>query len=483
MTLEQLRARAQERLTAALAERATRQEALVALRSQVADGDTTVTTEGVDAAIAQRDAADATVTTVQREVAALDAEIAREAEIVELSSRSTPTGTARPSYDRVARVGTEERQYAPHKERGFDQAAGVFRGKAKPGADFERDVAAAFLGDDDARERLSRHRAEERVERGEYLARAVGTGAFAGLTVPAYLTEFYAPKAAAGRPFADACNSHILPATGMTVNLARVTTSTDSDTQSSENAAVAEQDIDDTLLTFSVLTHAGQQTMSRQSIERGAGTEPVVMDDLYRVHATKFDGKLLNVATNGLTNVATSIAYTDASPTVAEFLPKISQAASAVESALLDQSTGDVIAVMNSRRWYWLTQGTSTSRPILAQSAVSIKELLGEDYAEVYGRGVRGVLPNNIPAIVDNNVATNLGAGTNEDEVYVLDRNEAHLWEDPDAPMFIRAEQTKAASLGVLLVIYSYYAFTFVRQPNAQKIAGTGLITPTWTGV
>ena len=45
------------------------------------------------------------------------------------------------------------------------------------------------------------------------------------------------------------------------------------------------------------------------------------------------------------------------------------------------------------------------------------------------------------------------------------------------------AEQTKAANLGVVLVIYSFYAFTFSRVPHAQKIAGTGLVTPSFTGV
>ena len=58
--------------------------------------------------------------------------------------------------------------------------------------------------------------------------------------------------------------------------------------------------------------------------------------------------------------------------------------------------------------------------------------------------------------------------------------SEAHLFEDPNAPMFIRAEQTKAANLQVLLVLYGYYAFTFARVPHARKVSGTGLVTPTF---
>jgi ABC-type proline/glycine betaine transport system substrate-binding protein len=102
--------------------------------------------------------------------------------------------------------------------------------------------------------------AEERVERSQYLTRAVGTGAFAGLTVPQYLTDLYAAPAAALRPFADACTKHPLPADGMTVNISRGTTATGVALQASENSAVQETNFDDTLLSPAVQTAAGQQT-------------------------------------------------------------------------------------------------------------------------------------------------------------------------------------------------------------------------------
>ena len=108
------------------------------------------------------------------------------------------------------------------------------------------------------------------------------------------------------------------------------------------------------------------------------------------------------------------------------------------------------------------------------KSKICSKKFAATNYAAAYGSGVRGVLPNGTPVIVDNNVATNLGAGTNEDEIYILSRRECHLWEDPSAPMLIRAEQTAAASLGVLFVVYGYIAFTHARYAHSQKLAGTG---------
>lgn len=461
MTLAELIAQARTARDAAITARQQEQDALMALRS-----DENLTEDAVSERVATRDAADAEVTRRQEALAALEAEQARENELAALQARTVPAANRAPAYDQVHRVGQDERTYRPDEDR--------------RGAQFQYDVRAAFLGDYEARERLARHMQEERVERGQQI-RAVGTGAFAGLVIPQYLTDLYAPLARANRPFADACRRHTLPPTGMTVEISRITTGSGVDNQAAENDAATETNMDDTALSVPVRTAAGQQTASRQSIERGAGVEDVILDDLFRAYGSRVDNTMLNVATVGLTNVATTVAYTDASPTTAELYPKVIEGLSGVESALLDQASGDNLAVMHSRRWYWMQNAMGTSYPLITQPGV-VAQTLGANYAEAYGRGVRGILPNGTPVIVDNNIATTLGAGT-EDEIYLVDRQECHLWEDPDAPVYIRAEQAKAANLGVLMVVYGYYAFTFQRQPHARKIAGTGLIAPTFTGV
>jgi hypothetical protein len=220
------------------------------------------------------------------------------------------------------------------------------------------------VGDHLATDRLSRHMAEERVERSQYLTRAVGTGAFAGLTVPQYLTELYAAPAAALRPFADACTKHPLPADGMTVNISRGTTATGVALQASENSAVQETNFDDTLLSPAVQTAAGQQTISRQAIDRGTGSRHVILQDLFNQYATRLDNTLINQAATGLAAVGTAVAYTDASPTGAEAYSKIVAAAAGAEAALLAMGRPD-IAVMHSRRWYWLTSQMSSTWPLI----------------------------------------------------------------------------------------------------------------------
>jgi hypothetical protein len=138
-------------------------------------------------------------------------------------------------------------------------------------------------------------------------------------------------------------------------------------------------------------------------------------------------------------------------------------------------------AVMHSRRWYWLSSQMGSTWPLINWAGVPTQAGGTADPTSSYASGVRGVLPSGLKVVVDNNIATNLGAGTNEDELYVVPASECHLWEDPSAPMFIRAEQPKAGNLGVLLVAYSYFAYTMQRYANGMgKVGGTGMVTPSF---
>ena len=463
MKISDLIARKQGEIAEALKTRAANVAELATLRSktELDDADETraaellATNQGIDTDVANLRAA---VATLEAEQAADDA--------ADALTRSTTAVATSPSDRAPVVVVAEQRTYSIEKD------------PRKSGAGFIRDISAAFFGDYEARDRISRHMSEERVERGDQLTRAAGTGAFAGLTVPQYLTDLYAPSAAAMRPFADICRKLDLPADGMTVNISRITTATSAAVQT-ENTAVSETNIDDTLLTENVLTVAGQQTLSRQAVERSTGAEAVVVDDLFRRYHTALDSKLINDAATGLTNVAQSVAYTDATPTAAELYPKLLNAQANLEGVYLDQQVGREFAIMHSRRWAWLQSQVGTSWPFVSQPGIPTQAGAVNNGA-VYGDGVRGMLPNGMGVIVDNNIGTTLGAGT-EDEIYVVNADECFLWEDPSAPVYIRAEQPAVASLGVLLVVYGYFAYTLRRYSNGQqKVAGTGLIAPTF---
>jgi hypothetical protein len=382
----------------------------------------------------------------------------------------------KPAYDEVMRVGREERVYNPESDR--------------TGKQFLSDVSRQFLyGDVGAQSRLARHMQEERVERGPYLQRAAGdttTTNWAGLTVPQYLVDMVAPAVANLRPFADAAtNKHTLPADGMSVNISQVTTATAASLQATQLTTVTAASADDTLLTIPVQTAAGFQNISRQAIDRGTGIEDVLLQDLFARYNTDLDNQLINQASTGLLAVAAGNTWTQGSPTGAQLYSQITKAASGVEGALLAMGQPTHV-VMHSRRWYWFSSQTSTAWPMLnfqSPSQTMNNNAFGYAYNNAYNQGPRGVLPNGLAVVVDNNIPTNLGAGTNEDRVAVVSQRECHLWEDPNQPAYIRAEQPNAPQLGVLLVVYGYYAYTFSRYANAvQSLSGTGLVTPVFPG-
>lgn len=386
-----------------------------------------------------------------------------------VSDQQIATDIAQPQPDQMGqrniRVGAEARTYTPEASR-------------RDGVSFIADIIAAQrFSDAEAQQRLARHMVEERVANPALEQRAVGTSAFAGLVVPQYLTDLVAPTRRAARPLANIANRMPLPDSGMTVNISRVTTGTSAALQSSQNSAVSETNMDDTLLTVDVLTGAGQQTVSLQALQRGTDIERVVIGDLLGAIDTLVDSTLINQATTGLnavTDANIDVAYTDASPTAAELWPKLFDVIQQVQSAVY---AGASHFVMHPRRFWWLASNVGTSFPFV-NLANSAPQTGGNVVGTGYGTGPSGYLAG-LPVIVDANVPTNLGAGTNEDAIYAVSADEVHLWENDT--VFIRAEQSPAAALGVLLVAYKYFAYTVSRYPSAHgRINGTGLVTPTF---
>jgi len=339
---------------------------------------------------------------------------------------------------------------------------------------------AQFKNDFAASDRLARHMREESIEN-----RAVGTSAFEGLVVPQYLTDLAAPFARAGRPFLDAAtNGHVLPANGMTLNISRMTTGTTTAVQATENSAVSNTDSDDTLLTINVRTIAGQQDLSRQAIERGTGIDTFILQDLIRSWHTTLDNQCLNGAgTSGtILGLASSggnaVTYTATSPTVALLYPKLADAIQQVQTNTFQQPTH---WIMHPRRLAYLMAAVdSQSRPLVVPNANGPMNAISAGAGAVaYGNSGYSLM--GLPIVTDANVVTNLGAATNQDQIYCVAAPEMHLWEQPGAPFALNFDQTTAGSLTIKAVVYGYAAFSAGRYPLAASIiSGTGLVAPTF---
>jgi HK97 family phage major capsid protein len=342
---------------------------------------------------------------------------------------------------------------------------------------FISDAWQSRSGNGAAQERLNKHQ--------EFEARDVGTGAFTGLVVPQYLVDEYAPIARAGSPFYNAIPKKDLPAFGNKIEISRITTGSAAAEQASENSAVQETNMDDTLLTVNVDTIAGQQDVSRQALERGGqpgfSLENIIFQDLVAAYYGKLDNLMINGSGSsgqplGISQVSgiNQTTYTDASPTVAELYPKLADAVQEINSNRFAPATA---ILMHPRRWGFLTAGVdSSNRPLVLPAGNNPDNAAGVGEAAAYGQVVGSVL--GLPVITDANIRTDLGAGT-EDAIYIAKVDDHIMFEDN---LFqLKFEETNAGSLTTKMVVYGYVAFASGRYPKGiSEIVGTGLIAPTF---
>jgi HK97 family phage major capsid protein len=363
-----------------------------------------------------------------------------------------------------ARVISEPRTYSPSSDASFVKDA----------------YNSSFKNDFSANERLARHMKEEAIER-----RDVGTAAFEGLVVPQYLTDLAAPLARAGRPFLDAAtNKHVLPASGMTLNISRMTTGTSTAVQATENSAVSETDADDTLLTINVRTIAGQQDISRQAIERGTGIDTFILADLIRSWHTTLDNQCINGAGTSGTILGldgsggNAITYTSTAPTVQLLYPKLADAVQQIQTNAFQNPTH---WVMHPRRLaYLLAAVDSQNRPLVVPNANGpVNTMAAGAGASSYGNSGYSLM--GLPIVTDASVGTTFGAATNQDKIYCVAAPEMHLWEQTGSPFALNFDATGASTLTIKSVVYGYAAFSAGRYPLAASIiSGTGLVAPTF---
>jgi HK97 family phage major capsid protein len=452
-------------ISALLAERATAQTGLDAVRANSAS-----TADEITAATAARDAFDPQIDELLRQETTLLAEQAREDQMSALHNRLQAGAGAVPQVrqhgDGV--IVREERTYNRDKDA---------RGQASFFADMYR---SQTFQDPDAQIRLQRHTAEVRAE-GEFgqQQRATTTSSYGGLIPPQYLVEQAALLMRAGRPFANSVMHMELPDQGMSFVIPRGTTGASAAVQATQNTAVSSTDQVFTDLTIPVATVAGQQDVSRQSLERGApGTDQIIYNDIAGAYGVAVDVQALSgtgtggqvlgtLATSGI-NQAT--AYT-AAATPQTLYTKLAGQLNAIETTRFLAPT---VIYMAPRRWNWLlTQFDTQNRPLVVPNANGPMNALGtftspQDTPSVTPVGTM----LGLPVITDASIPLSVGTGP-EDQIIVARREDLILWEDGDGmPRQLRFEQTLGANLTVKLVAYGYIAFTAGRYPTAVGVVG-----------
>lgn len=324
-----------------------------------------------------------------------------------------------------------------------------------------------------AAERLARHQAQ--VGAAEH--RDVAISAVAGFMPPNYLAAQYAQLPRPGRPFADALPKAPLPATGNTLSIPRITTGTSTAIQAAEADAVSETDIDDTTLTVSVRTIAGQNDVSRQALDRSEpGIDQIIFNDLMSAYDSALDAQLLSgTGSNGqhlgirAVTGRNTVSYTAATPTQSGLLPKIYNLLSEIHSG---RYLAPSHIVLHPRRAAWLASALVSTAPIFQQG--QLNQAVGtQDLGLVTAFG--GLVP-----IVDANIGTTYGAGTDEDEIYIVRAADLVLMEGEVQTGVFR--DVLSGTGQVRLQVWAYSAFTSGKQPEAiGHLSGTGLAAPTFS--
>jgi hypothetical protein len=344
---------------------------------------------------------------------------------------------------------------------------------------FMRDLLALHdTADPDARDRLmtnNRHVMDVRA------LSSITTNLGAEFIVPyLFLGDDYAQVRDAGRPFANALGSRPLDPGIPEIRIPKITSGLTADFQT-EGSAYSTGDISTDQVLGRVEAIGHYADVSRQAIERSApGVDEVILTDQLRAVNLRFDSALLNgtgtppqllgaLNVPGV-NVAT---YTDSTPTQAEWLTAFGKAIATHVTA----NASATLAVLHPRRWAWLLQATDTTgRPLIEPTAYTAQNQAGSTVAGGSHSGPVGTLAG-VPIIVDGNLPTNLGAGTNQDVALILEHTELRLWE---APPRVAIEQGVLRHQGqVRIVTFIDAAAIPHRRPAAiTTFGGTGFTPP-----
>lgn len=275
----------------------------------------------------------------------------------------------------------------------------------------------------------------------------------------------YVTYARPGRAFANVCQRAPLPGGTDSINVPKMLTGTTVAIQTADNQPVSDTDLTDTFINAPVRTISGQQGVAIQLIDQSPiAFDDVVFRDLVAAHAAVLDqqvmygtganGQVLGVTqTPNVNNIAVSAL------TIQGIYSAI---ANAIQTIHVTRFLPPEVIVMHPRRWGWLLTLLDTqNRPLFIPEANSPWNAAGiltdVDSQQIVGR------THGLPIVTDPNIATNLGAGTNEDQIFVMRASDLVLWEGG-----IRARvlpETKAANLTVLLQIYNYL---LLRPPVIQ---------------
>ena len=330
----------------------------------------------------------------------------------------------------------------------------------------------------DRRNRVTRRDRDTMFEKRVNPNRTDGQGGF--FVPPLWLVDEYIDLPRFGRTTANLCRTMALPSGTDTINLPKVATGTQTGVQTADNQSVTSVDLTDTSVSAPVRTIAGQQDIAIQLLDQSpVSFDEVVFNDLIADYNMQLDIQVVNGSgssgqVTGILNTSgiNAVTYTDATPTLPElWVPLLQSASQVAKGRKVGAATG---VVLTPSMWYWaLSQLDSTSRPLLMGNGANFN-LLGVG-GDLEADGPAGVFTYGLPAYLDGNIPSNLGAGTNETRVITARWQDLFLWEGSMRTRVL--QEVLSGTLQIRLQVYNYVAFMANRRPTSiSAISGTGVI-------
>jgi HK97 family phage major capsid protein len=172
-----------------------------------------------------------------------------------------------------------------------------------------------------------------------------------------------------------------------------------------------------------------------------------------------------------------AVTYTDATPTYAEFFPKLVEAITAISSNFFGGATH--IIMHPSFAGLLLRALDGANRPQFTSLLGNPQNAAGAFQRPAYDLGGFQIL--GIPVVLDANMPTNLGGAENQTAVIVGNFDESYIFEDNSGtPLFVRFEQPDG-NIAIRTVVFGFSAYTAGKYPAAfSAITGTGMIMSQW---
>ena len=295
---------------------------------------------------------------------------------------------------------------------------------------------------------------------------------------PLYLQDLWVEPSISRRPLADALPKLPLPPSGTSISIPQLSSGV-SVAARSDGGSVSETDGVSATISHDVNEISGMVDVGRIAVMRSDPTlDAVIGRTLSRRHDAYLDSQLISgsgtapqhrgiLAVSGVN----AVTYTAGTPTAAGLNSKLFDAIQQIGSNRAGEVFADLL-VLHGRRAAWLASNLSSTFPLFQLGALN----------QAAGSQSGGFVDNfaGLRVVLDNNIPTNLGAGTNEDRVIVLASEDFLLLE---GPVFARTFEDVGSGTGMIRFdLFSHTAFLSKRYPaSASVVSGTGLVSPVFS--